>query len=107
MLIEKLSQILNVGLMILIFICFISIIIRFVKNKNADVKTVDAVVLEKYISKTPSRYQSVANNEKYVVVFQAEGKKISFAVSEFSYEGYKIKEKGKLTYKGDKIIDFK
>lgn len=104
---DKLSQIINVVLILLVFICWISLIIRFLKNKNASVKTVDAVVVDKYKSKITSRYQSTFNSERYIVVFFAEGKKLSFTVSEFTYEGYKIKEKGKLKYKGDKIIDFK
>jgi hypothetical protein len=43
---------------------------------------------------------------RYAVVFSAEGKRFSFYVSEFSFGGYRKGERGMLTYKGNKIIDF-
>jgi hypothetical protein len=41
-----------------------------------------------------------------VVTFSAEGKRLSFYVSAFSYAGYTINESGMLTYKGDRLIGF-
>lgn len=84
----------------------IRVIFRVVKNKYAPVKTVKAVVVDKHKIETFSKYSGNGKREKYVIVFSAEGKKLSFYVSEFSYGGYRIKETGKLKYKGDRLIDF-
>ena len=85
----------------------ISLIVRHVKDVRAAEKSVKAVVIDKYKCKKVSKYpQSVLGNEKCVIVFLTEGKKISFNVSEFSYAGYRINEKGVLKYKGSKLIDF-
>jgi len=54
-----------------------------------------------------AKYSGNGKREKYVIVFSVGGKKKSFYVSEFSYGGYRINEKGVLKYKGDKIVDFK
>lgn len=43
---------------------------------------------------------------RYVIVFEAEGKTLSFYVSEFSFGGYRKGERGKLTYQGGRLIDF-
>ena len=42
-----------------------------------------------------------------MIVFSVNGKKKSFYVSQFSYNGYKVNEKGTLKYKGNKLISFK
>ena len=85
---------------------FISILVRMLKNRYSPVKTVKAVVIGKNIVETFSKYSGNGKHQKYVVVFSVEGKKKSFYVSQFSYGGYKINEKGTLKYKGDKLIDF-
>ena len=54
-----------------------------------------------------SKYSGTGKHEKYVVVFSVDGKKKSFYVSQFSYNGYRVNEKGTLKYKGDKLIEFK
>ena len=84
----------------------IRIIIKAIRNKHAPVKTVPAVVIDKHIVEAFSKYSGNGKSEKYVVVFSAGGKKKSFYVSQFSYNGYKINEKGLLRYKGDKLIGF-
>ena len=83
-----------------------SILIRALKNRTAPIKTVNAVVIDKNTIETFSKYSGNGKSEKYVIVFTADGKKKSFYVSQFSYDGYRIGEKGKLTYKGDKLISF-
>ena len=85
----------------------VGIIVRIAKNKHAPTKTVKAVVIDKHKLETFSKYSGNGKREKHVVVFRAEGRKVSFYVSEFSYDGYKINETGTLTYKGDKLIAFK
>lgn len=88
-------------------LAMVSIIVRTVKNRYAPIKTVKAVVIDKHKAETFSKYSGNGKHEKYIVVFSVEGKKISFYVSQFSYNGYKINEKGMLKYKGNKIIEFK
>lgn len=85
----------------------IFIIIKFVKNKLAPVKTVKAQVTNKHRQEVFSKYSGTGKQYKYVIVFSAEGKTLSFYVSEFSYNGYKVKEKGTLTYKGKRLINFR
>lgn len=83
---------------------WILIFFKLVKNKIAPVKTVEAVVADKNKYKEFTRQ---GNRERYVVIFLVNGNKKSFFVSSFSYGGYRIGEKGKLKYKGDRLIDFK
>ena len=82
-------------------------LVKIFKNRYFPIKTVKAVVIDKNIVKTFSKYSGNGKYEKYVVVFSIEGKKKSFYVSQFSYDGYRINEKGTLKYKGDKLIEFK
>lgn len=83
-----------------------SIIVRTIKNRHAPIKSVKAVVVDKNKIETFSKYSGSGKSEKYVIVFSVGGKKKSFYVSQFSYNGYKINEKGTLKYKGDKLIEF-
>lgn len=85
----------------------VSMIVRVVKRNRGPVKTVKAVVMDKHRSETFSVYSGKGTREKYVVVFSAQGKKLSFYVSEFSYNGYQIGGTGTLKYAGDRVIDFK
>ena len=41
-----------------------------------------------------------------VIFLFSNRKKHAFCVSRFSYDGYRIGEKGKLTYKGNKLLSF-
>ena len=84
-----------------------SILIRTIKNRYSPIKTVKAVVIDKNKAATFSKYSGNGKSEKYVIVFSVNGKKKSFYVSQFSYNGYRINEKGTLKYKGDKLIEFK
>ena len=88
-------------------LAMVSILIRTIKNHYAPIKTVKAVVIDKNKIDTFSKYSGNGKAEKYVIVFSANGKKKSFYVSQFSYNGYRINEKGTLKYKGDKLIEFK
>ena len=83
------------------------LLVKAVKNRYAPIKTVQAVVIDKNKVETFSKYSGNGKSEKYVIVFSVEGKKKSFYVSPFSYNGYRINEKGTLKYKGDKLIEFK
>lgn len=81
-------------------------LIRTLGKKLAPVRTVKAQVTHKQRQEVFSKYSGNGKSYKYVVVFTAEGKKLSFYVSEFSYSGYRVNEKGTLTYKGDRLIKF-
>ena len=84
-----------------------SIIVRTIKNRYASIKVVEAVVIDKNKIESFSKYSGSGQAEKYVIVFSVNGKKKSFYVSQFSYNGYKVNEKGTLKYKGNKLISFK
>ena len=85
---------------------FVSLLVKLIKNRVAPVRTVKAVVLDKQKVEIFSKYSGTGKQEKYVVVFSLDGKKKSFYVSQFSYGGYRLSEKGTLKYQGDKLIDF-
>jgi len=101
------SNVINMLLMILILLCWILIIKKFIWNKYAPVKSVKAEVFDKYKANTVSRMHGTFKREHYIVVFSTGEKKLSFPVSEFSYENYNINDKGTLKYKGGQIISFK
>lgn len=84
-----------------------SIIVRTIKNRYAPIKKVKAVIIDKNKIESFSKYSGSGQTEKYVIVFSVNGKKKSFYVSQFSYNGYKVNEKGTLKYKGNKLISFK
>ena len=88
-------------------LAMVSFLTRTIKNRYAPIKTVKAVVIDKNKIETFSKYSGNGKAEKYVIVFSVNGKKKSFYVSQFSYNGYRINEKGTLKYKGDKLIEFK
>ncbi|MBQ8526818.1 MAG: DUF2500 family protein [Clostridia bacterium] len=71
--------------------------------------TVDALVVDKqrYTKTVYAHSSGAVKKTECNVTFLCSGKRKSFCVSEFSYSGYRINEKGKLTYKGSRLIDFK
>ena len=85
----------------------VRLLAKAIKSKHSPVKTVQAIVVDKQIIEAFSKYSGNGKYEKYVVVFSVNGKKKSFYVSQVSYGGYHVNEKGTLTYKGDKLIGFK
>lgn len=87
-------------------VLYLLILVRFLKNWLAPVKKVRATVVDKNRIESFSKYSGNGKRYKYAVVFSAEGKKLSFYVSEFSFGGYRKGENGTLTYKGDRLIDF-
>jgi len=100
---ENLMPILGLALALLVPVVYV---VQLLRNKFAPVKTVTAVVVNKQKIETVSKYSGTGRHTKYAVTFLAEGKRLSFYVSEFSYGGYRKNESGTLTYKGDRIIDF-
>lgn len=69
-------------------------------------KTVWAEVVGKQPVEQFSKYSGSGKTVKYAVTFRIDGKNQSFYVSEFSYGGYRVGEKGQLTYQGNRLIDF-
>ncbi len=105
---ENISNIVIVSLFMGVgALALVSVLVKAVKNRYAPIKTVKAVVVDKNKVETFSKYSGTGKSEKYVIVFSVEGKKKSFYVSQFSYNGYRVNEKGMLKYKGDKLIEFK
>ena len=100
------SDIINVIGIILLLLCWLLIIIKFIVGRYGAVKTAKATVVDKYKPDIVPKYHGTLKQEYYIVVFETKDKKLSFNVSEFSYGNYKIKEKGILKYKGNKIISF-
>lgn len=94
-------------LILLLWLVFlIRLAVKALNNRYSPVKTVHAVVVHKQKTESFSKYAGSGSREKYVVVFNAEGKKLSFYVSAFSYSSYRLNESGVLKYKGSKLLDF-
>ena len=105
---ENISNIVIVSLFMGVgALALVSVLVKAVKNRYAPIKTVKAVVIDKNKVEAFSKYSGNGKSEKYVIVFSVEGKKKSFYVSQFSYNGYRVNERGTLKYKGDKLIEFK
>ena len=101
---DNLPSIIMTGLVVLVSLLAFG---RWALKRMAPVKTVQAKVIDKHITKLAySKTGAYGKKERYCVVFQTERKKLSFYVGEFSYNGYRKGETGRLTYKGDRIIDF-
>lgn len=103
--IEKISEVLNDMVPVFFLAIALLALMRIVKKSCAPVKSVKAELCEKYSYETVSQHQVASR--VYVLVFEADGKRLSFNVSEFSYGGYKVKKKGTLKYKGDRLISFR
>lgn len=84
----------------------IKLLVRLIKSRYGKVKTVKAKVIDKFQTETFSKYSGNGKDVQYRVLFEVEGKKHSFRVSEFSYSGYRVGERGTLKYQGDRLIDF-
>ena len=85
----------------------VKLVARAIRNRTAPVKSVKATVVDKQKIEHFSKYSGTGKRERYVVVFLAEGKKLSFYVSEFSWRGYHVRDTGTLQYQGDKLIGFR
>ncbi len=82
--------------------------IKMLKNSFSPVKSINATVTDKQTYLRRTFHLKTPNCEqKYIITFMSGKKKLSFYVSPFSYNGYKINQTGILKYKGTKLIDFK
>lgn len=105
---ENISNIIIISLFVGVSaLAVVSLLVKAVKNRCAPIKTVKAVIIDKNKVETFSKYSGNGKSEKYVIVFSVGGKKKFFYVSQFSYNGYRVNERGTLKYRGDKLIEFK
>jgi len=93
-----------IGLWLLAAFRFLS---KRIRSKYGPLHTVNAVVVDKHTIERFSKYNGNGKSVEYIIVFSIKGKKKAFTVSEFSYGGYRLREEGKLTYRGERIISFK
>ena len=100
------SEMISYILPLLFLALFLLFVVRLLANAMAPVKQVKATVTDKHKEELFSKYSGNGKRERFVVVFSASGKTLSFQVSEFSYEGYAVNETGTLTYRGNRIISF-
>lgn len=100
---NSMIAVLFIGLWMFVMIC---VGVRVLRTRLAKEKTVKAVVLDKQKVDVFSKYAGNGSRQKYIIIFLAEGKRLSFYVSEYSYGGYRIDETGILRYKGHRLIDF-
>ncbi len=101
-------QMIGLGLVFaLCLFCAVKVMVRWVKSRYGKVTRVRAKVIEKFKTETFTKYKGNGKHEQCRIIFEVEGKRRSFPVSEFSYEnGYKVGKEGTLTYQGDRLIDF-
>ena len=97
------------GYLFWILICGICLLaaVRTLVKRFSPIRTVSAVVVDKHKTEAFSKYAGNGKSVKYVVVFSIGGKKKGFYVSQLSYGGYRVGEKGTLTYRGDRLMDFR
>ncbi len=108
---ENANELFNNIIIILSLVCicfvFFKLFYTRIKDKFAPTKTADAQVVDKFVSDGFSKiYGSMAKTPQYFVVFDMGNKKRSFQVSAFSYNGYKVNQRGMLKYKGTRLIEF-
>lgn len=100
------GNIVNILSILLLTFCWFFIIKKLISGKRASVKTVTAKVIDKFEKNTVSHYPGFGEKSKFIIVFSAENKKLSFSVSAFSYANYQIGKTGMLQYRGNEIISF-
>lgn len=101
---EDVNRIVGWIVMIFFLLLYVAVLFRFLRSRFGKIRTVTAKVVGKQTVEQFSRY---GKRTKYAVTFLVEGKTKSFYVSEFSYGGYRKGEVGKLTYRGDRLMDFR
>ena len=89
-----------------VVIWFIGMLVWFFQRQYSRTKSVKATLVNKQVTEDFSKYSASGKSYHYYVTFLVGGKRRSFKVSEFSYNGYHKGETGTLKYKGDRLIDF-
>ena len=101
------QEFVNYILIAIFLLCCFLITVKLIRSKFASLKTVKAEVFDKYKPDAISKYPENWKSKSCFVVFKTKDKKLSFNISEYSYNIYRIGEKGTLKYKGSKIISFR
>lgn len=103
------SIIVNIVFTILGIVIVAGMLVRIFKDKFAKVTRIAATVVNKqhYEKHIYSKSEAPSSQMKYVVTFDTDMGEMHFEVTGFSYNGYRLNEKGTLTYKGTRLIDFK
>ena len=84
----------------------VGMLVWFFRRQCGRTKSVKATLVNKQVTEDFSKYSASGKSYHYYVTFSINGKRRSFQVSEFSYNGYHKGETGTLKYKGDRLIDF-
>ncbi len=102
------GNIINCVFILVAFVIFAGILIRILKNLFSKETELSATVFKKECHTKNVYGKSFAPyvKEVYLVTFLCENKKLTFEVSEFSYNGYNQGQKGILKFKGSRLIDF-
>ena len=106
---NQIGNIVNYIFAIVAFVIFIGIIVRITLNILSKEKQTEAVISDKqsYEKIVYGKSHAPFTKKEYIITFNCGNKKRYFEVSEFSYKTYKVKQKGILRYKGNRLIDFK
>ena len=89
---------------LLIIILFSYVIINFILDNTALKEEKDAVLVDKIIDSFIDSNNILTEN--YVLIFKINDKNEKLVVSYQTYQKYKINDKGILTYKRNKFLDF-
>lgn len=89
---------------LLIIILFSYVIINFILDNTALKEEKDAVLIDKIIDSFVDSNNILTEN--YVLIFKINDKNKKLVVSYQTYQKYKINDKGILTYKRNKFLDF-
>ena len=104
---ELVMKVVGIGLVGGFVLLLLVVWFRNFQKMFGTAKTVEAVVVKKYKVDEFTKYSGTGKKTRYVVVFEAGRKRLRLNASEFAYGGYRLNEKGTLTYKGNRIIEFK
>ena len=91
---------------LIVIVWFLAYVVWGLRRKFGRTKTVHAEVVNKQVNETFSK-NSGKKMKIYFVTFLINGKRKSFRVSELSYKGYHIGEKGTLEYRADRLLNFR
>lgn len=102
------GSIVNCAFGLLGIIIIAGIIIRLMYRYFSKEKQEAAIVVKKqsYDKQIYRKKEASFVKKEYFVTFQCGNKKRHFEVSEFSYDNYKVNQKGVLRYQGSRLIDF-
>lgn len=108
---ENISEHINSLIVFLAVLCTGALVFRIIynllKDRYSPIMSEKAQIVDKYVVDDFSKiYGKLAKKPQYYIVFLMGNKKRSFRVSEFSYRGYKVNERGILKYKGNRLIEF-